>query len=260
MSYHLLWPAEQIKNTTAKSSEVIAKLGARTKLVLPDGTQVWLNSGSKLNYKNDFDSKFREVELDGEAFFDVVKDTKHPFIVHASSINIKVVGTAFNVKSYQQDETIETTLLRGIIEVSKKDNPTGPKVILRPNEKLIFNKLSVTTRPAVISEKKDSLQANATSDISITPIAKNVPDSNKIETSWMYNKLIFDGDTFSELAEKMERWYNVKIIFKSNELYHYRFKGVFSSETVQEAFDALKLTANFKYKIINANEIELYKN
>ena len=78
--------------------------------------------------------------LEGEAYFDVVKEAGRPFIVHASSLNIKAIGTAFVVKSYPQDETIETTLLRGIIEVSRKDLPDGPRVILKPNEKLIFSK------------------------------------------------------------------------------------------------------------------------
>ena len=136
--------AENIKfkteNITAKGNEFISRSGARTKLVLPDGTQVWLNAGSKLNYSNAYNETLREVDLEGEAYFDVVKAAARPFIVHASSLNIRAVGTAFVVKSYPQDETIETTLLRGIIEVSRKDLPDGPKVILKPNEKLIFSK------------------------------------------------------------------------------------------------------------------------
>ncbi|HEY4154292.1 MAG TPA: DUF4974 domain-containing protein, partial [Puia sp.] len=85
-----------------------------------------------------------------------------------------------------------------------------------------------------------------------------IPDSDKVETSWMYNKLVFEGDTFEELAAKMERWYNIKIIFKSDRLLKYRFKGVFSNESVKEALDALRLTARFTYNI-HENEIELYK-
>jgi ferric-dicitrate binding protein FerR (iron transport regulator) len=252
-------PTPSPENKSAKASEVISKPGARTKLLLPDGTEVWLNSGSKLNYQKDFNTSFREVELEGEAFFDVVKDPEHPFIVHTSGIDVKVLGTVFNVKSYPQDETIEATLLRGIIEVTRKDNPNSPKVILRPNEKLIFNKqlstTSLNTRPA---KSADTKQLKIEPDISVAPIPKNIPDSEKIETSWVYNRLVFNGDSFQELAEKMERWYNIKIVFKSDDLFKYRFKGVFEKETIQEAMDALKLTARFSYKIKD-NEIDLYK-
>jgi ferric-dicitrate binding protein FerR (iron transport regulator) len=93
--------------------------------------------------------------------------------------------------------------------------------------------------------------------IAITAVEKNVPDSNKVETSWMYNKLVFNGDSFRDLAVKMERWYNIKIFFKDERLYKYRFAGVFASETVEEALGALQLTASFTYKI-NDHEIELY--
>lgn len=254
LAYHKMGPATQ--NPPLKESEVVAKPGARTKLVLPDGTQVWLNSGSKLNYQNDFNAKQREVELEGEAFFDVTKDVHRPFIVHAASINIKVVGTAFAVKSYPQDETVEATLLRGVIEVSRKDNPNAPKVILKPNEKLIFNKqVGSTASQNVVAD----LHKNSTiHDISVTAVSKAIPDSEKVETGWVYNRLVFDGDSFEELAQKMERWYNVKIIFKSENLSHYRFKGAFANETIREALNALQLTVKFSYQI-NDNEIEIYK-
>ncbi|HEY4155290.1 MAG TPA: FecR family protein, partial [Puia sp.] len=96
-------PAVRPANPDARTSQVVSRPGVRPKLVLPDGTQVWLNSGSKLHYKNDFDKSIREVSLEGEAFFDVVKEVDHPFIVHTSAINVRVLGTAFNVKSYPRD-------------------------------------------------------------------------------------------------------------------------------------------------------------
>src|ERR1700722_933461 len=120
--------------------EVLAKAGARTRLVLPDGTRVWLNSNSKLRYGNGFNSSDREVVLEGEAFFDVVKNAAHPFIVHATSLDIEVLGTSFEVKSYPQDATIEATLLSGAIEVRRKGNPNTARVILKPNEKVVFSK------------------------------------------------------------------------------------------------------------------------
>ncbi|HEV3223158.1 MAG TPA: FecR family protein [Puia sp.] len=245
------------ENITDKANEIISKSGARTKLLLPDGSQVWLNSGSTLKYSNDYNKTLREVDLEGEAYFDVAKDAGRPFIVHVSSLNIKAVGTAFVVKSYPQDETVEATLLRGIIEISRKDYPDGSKVILKPNEKLIFSKQLENEEH---HHANDTLSNYTTTvgKISVAAVSKTIPDSNKVETSWVYNRLVFDGDSFQELAEKMERWYNVKITFSNNELLHYRFKGAFASETIKEALNALQLTANFSYKI-NNNEINLYK-
>jgi transmembrane sensor len=247
-----------VENNANKTNEVFSKSGARTKLMLPDGSQVWLNSGSKLNYSNDYGTNLREVDLEGEAFFDVTRDVKHPFIVHVSSVNIKVVGTAFDVKSYPQDATVETTLLRGIIEVSRKDNPNGPKVILKPNEKLIIDKQLEVQVQHYANQIANSRKSSTIGNISVTAISKAIPDSNKVETSWVYNRLVFDGDSFEELAEKMERWYNVKISFADRELVHYRFKGAFANETINEALNALQLTAPFSYQI-NNSEINLFK-
>jgi ferric-dicitrate binding protein FerR (iron transport regulator) len=249
-------PEVKIENTASKENEIISRSGARTKLVLPDGSQVWLNAGSKLNYTNTYNITTREVDLEGEAYFDVVKATLRPFIVHASTLNITAVGTAFVVKSYPQDETIETTLLRGIIEVTRKDLPDGPKVILKPNEKLIFSK-QLETEALRYASDTSSRPAKAIGKISVAAISIAIPDSNKEETSWVYNRLVFDGDTFQELATKMERWYNVKIIFNSKELLRCRFKGAFENETIREALDALELTAAFSYTIKN-NIINIY--
>jgi transmembrane sensor len=241
-----------------KGGEVLSRPGARTKLLLPDGTQVWLNSSSRLKYTHNFDGPTREVELEGEAYFDVVKDLQRPFIVHTSALDVKVLGTAFTVKSYPQDETIEATLLRGMIEVSRKDNPNTPRVILKPNEKLVFNKqLSSPSPPARSTDPVITRSVAAPPDIAVNSIPQNIPDSEKVETGWMYNRLVFNGDSFKELSEKMERWYNIKILFKDQRLYSYRFGGSFTNETIKDALDALQLTADFTYKI-NGNEIELY--
>jgi transmembrane sensor len=253
-------PAGNLKER--RGGEVLSRAGARTKLVLPDGTQVWLNSSSRLKYTHNFNGPSREVELEGEAYFDVVKDLQRPFIVHTSAIDVKVLGTAFTVKSYPQDETIEATLLRGVIEVSRKDNANTPRVILKPNEKLIFNKhlsapQSVPDSAIARTYPAIGRTSPVSPDIAVNSIPQNVPDSEKVETGWMYNRLVFNGDSFKELSEKMERWYNVKILFKDDRLYNYRFGGAFANETVQDALNALQLTADFTYKI-KGNEIELY--
>ena len=239
--------------------EVLAKAGTRTRLLLSDGSQVWLNSGSKLKYSNDFNRGSREVGLEGEAYFDVKKDASRPFIVHTSSLDIRVLGTAFTIKSYPQDPTIETTLLNGSIEVSRKDNPNTARVILKPNEKLVFNRRASPEASLAETTNRDKPANSAAPqpDIAVNRIPVNIPDSEKVETAWMYNRLVFHGDNFKELAEKMERWFNVRITIRDSSLYNCRFGGAFQNETVEEAFKALQLTTAFTYKI-NGNDIELY--
>ena len=239
-------------NNSLKASvqQVYVKPGSKSKIILPDGTIVRLNSSSTLSYSTDFNKNVREVELDGEAYFDVAKDAKHPFIVHTSNIDIRVLGTLFNVKSYEQDATIETTLLRGSIEVYNKNDASSPKVILRPNEKLVFTKkqdqkIAVANKTAVNSLKNTGPDEN----ISISTVSSNKPDSLKEETSWVYNKLVIDDDDFTKMAEKMERWYGVKIEILSPQLEQYHFKGVFENETIEQALNALQLTVRFGYKI-----------
>ena len=232
-------------------NEVKAKSGARSRLTLPDGTKVWLNADSRIIYGNGFNVRSREVELEGEAFFDVVKNASRPFIVHAAGIDIKVMGTAFNVKSYPLEPTTETTLMRGSVEVVKANEPSGAKIILQPYEKLVFTK-------AIDSMRLLSVGKILPQEMLIIAVAPNLPDSVMKETSWMYNRLFFDGDTFRELAVKMERWFNVNIHFRDETVAEYQFKGVFKNETIIQALDALQVTADFKYSI-HGNDIEIFK-
>ncbi len=110
-------------------NEIVAKRGTKTKIILPDGSQVWLNSDSKLSYGARFNDTIREVSLEGEAYFDVIKDKNRPFVVMTNALNIRVLGTTFNIKSYAQDATIETTLIRGMIEVRKNKEPATKKIV-----------------------------------------------------------------------------------------------------------------------------------
>ena len=117
--------------------EIATKNGVSTKMVLPDGSTVWLNAGSKLDYTKIGSTGNREVQLTGEAFFDVVKNPERPFIIHTSKIDVKVLGTKFNVKAYPEDKTVETSLVQGSVEVFVKNRP-GEKYLLKPNQKLVL--------------------------------------------------------------------------------------------------------------------------
>lgn len=227
-----------------KFSEISSPIGSKTKLILPDSTVVWLNAGSKLVYDEYFGFTNRNTTLVGEAFFDV-KHGNIPFIIHANGVHIKDLGTAFNVKAYPDEKTTETSLIRGKVEITLDKRP-GELHILKPNEKLV-----VTNEPekAIVksNEKKDPITVLG----NITHY--NDDDSLVVETSWVENKLVFEDEPFYEVAKKMERWYGVNIDFTDDRLANYRMHGSFTTETIKEALDALKIGFHFNYKMEGNN-------
>ncbi len=116
----------QVSGRSAHADNVVAtRKGSKTNLVLPDGTKVWVNADSRLSYGKNFGNQLREVYLEGEAYFDVAEDKRKPFIVHTNNIDVKVLGTAFNVRAYGNEVNTQTTLLRGSVEVMLKKTTTG---------------------------------------------------------------------------------------------------------------------------------------
>jgi len=218
-------------------SEISSPFGSKTKLVLPDSTVVWLNAGSKLTYNEHFGTTNRNTILVGEAFFDVKKSTI-PFIIRANTIQIKVLGTAFNVKAYPEDKTTETSLIRGRVEVTMDKRP-GEPIILKPNEKLIV--ANERTETKLNLPKKDP-------KVVISELT-HIDDSTIAETSWVHNELIFQDETFREIAHKMERWYGVSIEFKDEEIANERLSGTFTTETIRDALNALEYSTKFHYSI-----------
>lgn len=235
--------------------QLVAQKGSRNRTILPDGSVVWLNAGSTLSYANDLKGVIREVYLKGEGFFDIVKKDNHPFIVHVNGIDIKVLGTAFDVKSYAEDNTVEATLIRGLIQVTRQGEDNQKPVYLHPNEKLIID-----LRQNTFSEKIKPI--NTTIDlprIKIYHLDSTIKTENLVETSWVYNRLEFRGESFEELAKKLERWYNVKIIFEDESVRNLSFNGSFENETVSQAFAALQAAVPFDYKI-NDGEVMIKSN
>lgn len=232
-------------------SEISTRNGSRTRINLPDGSVVWLNAGSKLVYDKNFDSKLREVSLTGEAYFDVVKNPGKPFIIHAGKMDIKVLGTLFNVKSYPGEAHTEASLIHGSIEVMIKDRP-AEKIILKPNEKII-----VANEPE--PEQGGTKKANVRNEpiVAIRHLNYEPKDSTIIETSWVENKLIFRDESFKEMAPKLERWYGVNIRFKNDKVQQLRFSGTFTRETIEQALAGLKITGGFNYSI-NDSTILIY--
>jgi transmembrane sensor len=250
-----LWFSNTSSASTDKKQDIIeAHRGTRTSSILPDGSTVWLNAGSKLYYENDFTGATREVRLEGEAFFDVVKQPDHPFIVHTSGIDIKVLGTAFNVKSYPEDKTVETTLYRGSVKVFRHEGSEKTAIHLKPNEKLTLLKEAATVREN-LSQTTTTLSADKAIPAipTIAHIDSTKKENERIETAWVYNRLEFRGDNFEELAKKLERWYNVKVVFTDEKIKQLTVDGSFEKETVEQAFVALKTGFPITYKINISN-------
>jgi ferric-dicitrate binding protein FerR (iron transport regulator) len=208
---------------------------------LPDGTQVWLNADSRIAYNENFQGGIREVSLEGEAYFDVVRDEKRPFIIHTTAIDIKVLGTAFNVRSYANEKNTETSLIRGSIEVTLVKSLDKKKIILKPNEKLIVN------------NNQELLQSTNHNEpvMTLGKVNYNNHDKTAVETSWVKNKLSFDQESLENIALKLERWYDVKIEIKDSNLKNELYTGFFEDKSLQEVMEALKISAGgeFNYSI-----------
>ncbi|MBO9732858.1 MAG: FecR domain-containing protein [Chitinophaga sp.] len=216
--------------------------GVRKKVSLEDGTQVWLNVGSHLTYPANISSSNREVYLRGEAFFEVAQQAAHPFIIHTANLNVQVLGTRFNVKAYDGEGSIETTLVEGRVAVSRNGN----SLVLEPGEKAILKKKTPGN-----NEKGANSRIVDWGDVLLI-VEKVTPEANNQQVSelvWMDNRLEFKDKTFPELARLMSRWYNRKIILTDTFPADYKFKGTFKQETVTDVLKALQITADFNYTI-----------
>jgi transmembrane sensor len=213
----------------------------KRQLLLPDGSRVILNADTRITFPEKFDGSNREVFLIGEAYFDVKRKVEQPFVIHAGKMNIKVLGTSFNVKSYPGDKLSETTLLKGAVEVTLNDRPDN-RIILKPKEKV-----SVNTTAFKDGEKLNDLRPEYTVS-HITSISKNFPI---LETSWLEDKLIFNNEDFETLAKQISRKYNVDVDFADEKLKHLRFTGTFQKETLHEALKTLQLLEDFSYRVSN---------
>lgn len=237
-----------------QANEISTKSGSKTTLLLPDGTKVWLNANSKISYDKGYGNKLREVVLAGEAYFDVVKNADKPFIIHTHKMDIKVLGTMFNVKCYPGEKTTETSLIRGSIEVTLKDRQE--KIMLKPNEKLVVNNDEIIASELLKAATTISKTGRVKRDnpiMSLGHLTFYPVDSTVIETAWVENKFVFSSETFEEIALKMERWYNVKIAFADESLKNERLTGNFEKETINEALTAMQLTTSFSFTIKNEN-------
>ena len=234
--------------------EFVVPAGQKSEVNLIDGTKVWINAGSTLRLPNTFASNNRDVWLEGEAFFDVTKNTHKPFIVHTSDINIKVLGTTFNVRAYHDEDLIETTLIEGKVllqKISETGRKLGDEMSLEPDHKAVYFK----TKDAYVTE---ALKKDIPEPLKVRKILISKPVDTEIATSWKEGKLMFENEKLEDIAKRLERYYGVKIRIDNEELKQFRYTGTIKKISIEQTIKALQIATSFDFAI-NDNEILISK-
>ena len=224
----LIVESNTIKTRETEYYTINIPYGAEYNLVLSDGSKIYLNAGSTLRYPDQFIGDKREVFLTGEAYFEVKSDSLHPFIVHASDVAIRVLGTSFNVNTYKKN-VIETSLLTGRIKISGGSLPQ--EYVLTPGKKATYSSIDKTLK-----------------------ITK--ADAHVI-TGWCDDYLIFDSEPLIDVIEEIERWYGVKIELRCPQIGQDLLSGSFRHESIQNVIHSLSLQYKFRYEI-HKDKITIY--
>ena len=216
-------------------NEVIVPKGQISEYVFSDGTHVWLNSGSRLRFPVHAGLSEREVFLEGEAYFDVARNDKQPFIVRTGAVDIRVLGTAFNVRNYPDMDQTETTLVEGSLEIHNQNREV--LATLKPGEQL---KYTLSTQSAELT----------------------MVDTGPYQ-AWREGKLIFRDKSLGEIAGNLERWYNVTLVFTNEKIKDYRFTGtILKYKPFDQILQAIRLTTPIRYQIRvlpeSSNVVTLY--
>jgi ferric-dicitrate binding protein FerR (iron transport regulator) len=206
--------------------------GVRSQVELPDGTFVWLNSGSEITYTNPFSTVERKVELSGEAYFDVTSDPKNPFIVMAGQVSVEVLGTKFNVKRYLDDTNIEVSLEEGKINLSADQGSRSQTILMTPGMRAVYDVRAAKTQ---FSREEDIHKYSA----------------------WHRGRLIFDDTPFPEVIKTLERWYSVEILIESDEVRRYKLTTTFEDQTIDQVIELLELSSPIR---IDHSPIEIHDN
>lgn len=201
-------------------AEMSAPLGSRIKFSLPDGSFGWLNSGSTIKYALNFNER-REVQLSGQAFFDVIHQEDNKFVVKTKYLDIEDKGTAFDVAAYDDEEQIDVTLERGSV-LLKNDKFTTP-IEMKPNEQISYNHTNQNITKTTVT-------------------AQNI-------SAWKEGKLIIRNASLDELAKQLSRWYNVEVRIDNLRDTDFRYRATFEDEKLDEVLRLLKITSPLKVKI-----------
>ncbi|MEL7588842.1 MAG: FecR domain-containing protein [Prolixibacteraceae bacterium] len=212
------------------SLEVVAPAGSRTVVQLSDGTEVHLNSGSKIRYPRNFNGNNRELILSGEGFFDVAHDVEHPFVVKTKQMNIKALGTKFNVLSYPENSIIATTLVEGkiVLEVFADNGETKAIGTLTPGQHVEYQ-------------------------VNLGKTSSKIGDIGKY-IAWKDGMLIFDNSGIDEVAERLSRMFNVEIE-TSDEIKDYTYTVRFVNESLSQILDLLTKATPVQYVFLSREKL-----
>jgi transmembrane sensor len=203
---------------------VSSRQGMVTQFALADGTQVWLNSGSQLQFPDRFTGDKREVTLKGEAFFEVVKNKNQPFRVNANELKVEVLGTSFNVINFDDDTQSEVVLVTGKVALASENGQTKKELgTMHTGQRAIYEK----EQRKVFTQEVD--------------VEKYI--------SWREGKLIFRDDAMEDVVKRLSRWFNVEIAINDPEIKNYIYKATFKNENLTQVLNLLKLSAPIDYRV-----------
>jgi transmembrane sensor len=249
---------DQSSQMEANEYELIVPVGSRGNLILTDGTSVWLNAGSRLSYSKNFGKNDRSVHLEGEGYFEVERESKYPFTVIASEVEVTALGTSFNIKSYPDEDVIQTTLVSGSININRTGQRNTEKgLTLEPNQQLTYYRetrqlsISAVNDEKEISKKAEQKETRRIANENLPRAILSKVTNPEIFTSWKDNRLILDDEPFESLAIKLERRFGTTIIIKDEDIRKRRFKGSFDEITMEQALTALQFVSPFHYSIEN---------
>lgn len=221
-----LWIQDSQKSVVPQMITVVANSGMRTHCELPDGTIAYLNSGSSLAYPIPYDEKERKVLLIGEAYFKVTHNSSHPFVVSVQDdkMRVRVLGTEFNLQAYREDETVQTTLVTGSVNIELvKQGNIFSEVNLKPSEKAVY--------------------AMSSGTLSISTVDTNY------ETAWKEGRLMFKDMPLPQVLKKLAYFYNVKFEVQDPVINSYCFTGTFENKQLSQILDYLKISSGIDYTI-----------
>lgn len=262
---YLLMKSNRIANAIAQQ-EIIVPLGSKSTVKLPDGTIVTLNAGSRLTYNTNYDVTNREVNLEGEGYFSVAKHKKKTFVVKTGYLDIKAIGTEFNVKAYPNEKTIQTTLVEGSVKIEKSFKSSSEKskentIILTPKQKYTF---LIATGADVLSNTDTNIgkaDPKLQKPLKLEPktglVFKNIDPIPDI--SWKERRWIISREQLGQLAIKLERRYDVKINFQDEKLKQFKFTGTLQDESIEQVLKVISISSPIVFEI-KGKQVILYNN
>ena len=225
-------------------SEVSVTYGSKTRIVLPDSSVVFLNSGSQLSCPPVFGSE-RYVTLIGEGYFVVRSDSLHPFFVHTADVSVKAMGTEFNVKAYPEEKSVETVLVRGSVEILKKGQKK-PIIELKPGERAAYVKVEAATEQ---EQSSANVAASKSVEKEKRQMVVGIDKKPDVTTGWVTNNLVFDAEPFEQIAVRLERWFNVEIEIRNAKLSKTHLTGRYDTENIEQVMQSLQMVTHFTYRI-----------